>query len=391
VLFEVDSDLEVARTHVKMYESNARQAGALLDALVLHLPAMSGKGLRIAHENIELVHQTLLQGIADLADMTTIIQASVRKVDDGADELMARFDRELDQLPVERRLDIRASLAERGLFERLSEQANDDMALAERVQTRYQSLLQEITLAFEERRVREGDKLERNSGMIALIFGLVGVVTAVEAVLDFRWMTAPGALDAGAGLFVAAVGLVLTAVIAKGLFGYLGIGKLGTPSFRERYRATWSFLTMTSTGSPTRRRASGNGSGTGTTSGSAPSSLPGGTARPSPRPSGTCGAGRSSRRATSRRRCPRPASTGTRRCGGWRLGSRPSCARPCWSASGPRSCTASPCPGSPASTGSCRASGTRTGATRTASWCPTSTCGRHCSTPASRPSTGRRS
>jgi hypothetical protein len=247
VLFEVDSDLEVARTHVKMYENNARQAGALLDALVLHLPATSGEDLRVAHESIELVHQTLLQGVADLADMTTIIQASVRKVGDGADELMARFDREIDQQAIGDRLDIRASLAERGLFERLREQARDDVALADRVQTRYQSLLQEITLAFDERRVREGDKLERYSGIITLIFGVVGVVTAAEALLEFRWLSAPLPLCAGVGAFVAVVGAVLLYAIGQGLLRYRHPGKLGTGAFRQRYRETWAFLATTST------------------------------------------------------------------------------------------------------------------------------------------------
>jgi hypothetical protein len=256
VLFEVDSDLEVARTHVKMYENNARQAGTLLDALVLHLPATSGEDLRVAHESIELVHQTLLQGVADLADMTTIIQASVRKVGDGADELMARFDRELDQQAIEDRLDIRASLAERGLFDRLREQARDDVALADRVQTRYQSLLQEITMAFEERRVREGDKLERYSGIIALIFGVVGVVTAAEALLEFRWLSAPLPLRFAVGIFVTLVGAVLLGVIGQGLLRYRHPGKLGTGPFRQRYRETWSFLATTSTPSLRQLKAS---------------------------------------------------------------------------------------------------------------------------------------
>ena len=249
VLFEVDSELEVARTHVKMYERNARQAGVLLDALVLHLPGSSGRVMDTVHESIELVHQALLQGVADLADMTTVIQASVRKVGDGADDLMARFDRSLDQRTVRRRVDVRAALGERGLFSRLQEQANDDMALAERVQTRYESLLQEITMAFEERRVREADKLERSSWTIALLFGIVGVVTALEATLDFHWDSPPDRFLGATSLAVGGVAFVLLVAILGGLYRFRRVGKLGTGPFRERYHKVWSFLAATSTDS----------------------------------------------------------------------------------------------------------------------------------------------
>lgn len=249
VLFEVDSELEVARTHIRMYEHNARQAGVLLDALVLHLPGISGKALRKAHEGIELVHQTLLQGIADLADMTTVIQASVRKVGDGADALKARFDRKLDQQTFPDRLGIRASLAEWGLFKRLEEQAKDDMALAERVQTRYGSLLQEITMAFEERRVREAYKLERYSGIIALLFGIVGVVTALEATFDFHWDSPPKKVLGTMSVVVGLGAVCLVGAIAEGLRRYLRVGRLGSKLFRQRYQDVWSFLATTSTDS----------------------------------------------------------------------------------------------------------------------------------------------
>ncbi|HMG45427.1 MAG TPA: hypothetical protein VK611_29105 [Acidimicrobiales bacterium] len=249
VLFEVDSELEVARTHVRMYESNARQAGVLLDALVLHLPGTSGRSMEVVHTSIELVHQALLQGIADLADMANLIQAAVRKVGDGADELMAGFDRRLDQRAIPHRVDIRAALAERGLFSRLQEQAIDDMALAERVQTRYQSLLQEITMAFEERRVREADKLERSSWTIALLFGIVGVVTALEATLNFHWNSPPDRVLGATSLAVGGAAFVVLVAILGGLYRFRRVGTLGTGPFRQRYHKVWSFLAATSTDS----------------------------------------------------------------------------------------------------------------------------------------------
>ena len=248
VLYDVDSDLEVARNHATMYDRTARQAAMLLDALVLHLPGTGGDELQVVHGSIELVHQTLLQGVADLAGTATTIQESVRKVGDGAEVLVARFDRALAQVPVDRHLDIRGALADRGLFARLRERARDDMALAERVQTRYDSLLQEITMAFEERRVRESDKLERYSQYLALLFGVVGVVTALEALVEFR-AHARGPAQWVIGIGVGVVAAFLMGVIVWSMGWFRRIGTLGTENFRRRYKDTWSFLAMTSTDS----------------------------------------------------------------------------------------------------------------------------------------------
>ncbi|MGH8884072.1 MAG: hypothetical protein ACRDYX_02630 [Egibacteraceae bacterium] len=162
-LFDVTTSLDMHRSHLRAYEAVAHQAEEFWDQLSLYLPVARSLRLIRVHKLIELVHQILLQGIGDLDQVTTMANKAKREVERLAGTLRDQFDCVLTErpLPDKNKQSIRPSLTESGYFEKAAREADRVHKDAEQVQRSYETLLAGITRAFDERRVRGSDVIQR--------------------------------------------------------------------------------------------------------------------------------------------------------------------------------------------------------------------------------------
>ncbi|MGH8884071.1 MAG: hypothetical protein ACRDYX_02625 [Egibacteraceae bacterium] len=261
-LFEVATDLDLYAGHLRAYEAVVHQAKVLWDQLALYLPV--ARGSRI-HKLIELVHQTLLQGIADLDQVAIQASEAARKVERAASDLKDEFDRTFTErpLPDERsiryRQSVRSSLTQAGYFDKAARQAERVRKDAEQVQRTYDTLLKGITCAFDERRVRRIDVLQRVGIVFAILVVVFGFVPeALNAVFTI-WgghEQSPDRLVALAGGALAAMVLFFVA----GTWVYLWkqrLSTLGSRRFRRRHKQLRKFLASCATDRLTRLRDAG--------------------------------------------------------------------------------------------------------------------------------------
>lgn len=262
VLFDREKDLAIWENHLEVYQRVAERGGQLWDRLATHLLYHSGRSLDRAHRLVQLLHQTMLQGMADVEILATEVAGCVARLDEMRDDLIARFDDKVTETHVSghdvHREGIRRALTVTGPFERLQRRATDVQEVATRVQGAYQLLLASVSSAFDERRVREGERLEKAGAVLAVVVALVGVVTVLDATLDgwkfvilqviptndvFPW------LRVLARLFSGLVALVLVGFPTWMLWRYvLAPRSLGTRAYRKRYREVWDLLRRTTTG-----------------------------------------------------------------------------------------------------------------------------------------------
>ena len=132
----IDTHMQILGNHLKIYQGVAQQAGTLWDALVRLLPDARGSVLRSSvledvHRSIEMIHQTLLQSVADLDQLVRNIDVALSQIDATADEVADRFDRELHH-PSPETSALRDSLRS-GYIDRLRRRVRDDAAAAARV------------------------------------------------------------------------------------------------------------------------------------------------------------------------------------------------------------------------------------------------------------------
>ncbi|MGH8932782.1 MAG: hypothetical protein ACRDZO_19720 [Egibacteraceae bacterium] len=154
-LFDAMTSLNIYDCHLNVYKAVVNQADLLWDQLALHLAVAKGRKARRVHRLIELIHQTLLQGIADL-DQVTIEAAEVeQKVKSAMAELRDKFDRFTeravewpykagDERPM------RKSLTETGGFDAALREAKRVRNLGEQVQQSYRTLLDGMSRVFDE-------------------------------------------------------------------------------------------------------------------------------------------------------------------------------------------------------------------------------------------------
>jgi HEPN domain-containing protein len=172
-LFEIITDIDMYRSQLNLYEKVAAQGSALWDQAALFLPVAEGYRLRRVHRSIELMHQVLLQGIADLEEEAANAQHAIERIEVVAYDLKNRFDRNFTEVPVSERVAIRNSLVEAGYFDKARRAARGVHEQSRQVRATYQALLKGITYAFDERRVRETDVLQSVALGFALALGLV--------------------------------------------------------------------------------------------------------------------------------------------------------------------------------------------------------------------------
>jgi hypothetical protein len=240
----IESRMRTRENHLRIYQGVAEQAGTLWDALARLLPDARKDRLEKVHRSIETIHQTLLQGVAELDQLGRDINGALSHIGTTADEITDRFDRELAQPSQEQKAALRESLRG-GYIDRLRRYVNEASGTAIRVTDSYRMLLDTIGLAFDERRVREGDRLQKASMWIAVAFGVLGLSGVAQATLP---------LPAINGLLVWLVQISLWVVtsaalgaIAYQFYKLRGVGQVTSRAFEERYKVVRGFLAEVST------------------------------------------------------------------------------------------------------------------------------------------------
>jgi hypothetical protein len=244
-LGDIDARMRTRENHLRIYRAVAGQAGALWDALARLLPDSRRPELEIVQRAIELVHQTLLQGVADLDQLVRAIDSALARVEVTADEITDRFDRELDHPDARRARTLRRSLRG-GYIDRLRQHVRELSGTATRVTDSYRMLLDTIGLAFDERSAREGDRVQKAGMWLAVGFGVLGLSGVAQATAPLPDVQQPWLL------WLVRSTVWLLALIVLVFMGW----RLAQPVYRmrritraftQRYRYVRDFLSHAST------------------------------------------------------------------------------------------------------------------------------------------------
>ncbi|MGH6743224.1 hypothetical protein, partial [Novosphingobium sp.] len=253
-LFEVVTSLDIYDSHLRVYEAVVHEAEEFWDQLALYLPVAQGRRLTRVRKLIELVHQTLLQSIADLDQVAIQITEEARKVERLRHELKDSFDQHFTERPLpclQEAPSIRSSLTETGYFDKATRHAQRVYNDTIQVRRSYTTVLDGIERAFDEQRVRGIDVLQRvgiGLAMLAVVFGFV-----------------PEALNVIFGWWDPTLLALLTTVgiVGFGTFGSMVLWRmrrlrtLGSRRFRPHHKQLQEFLASCATDRLTRFREDG--------------------------------------------------------------------------------------------------------------------------------------
>ncbi|MGH3973885.1 MAG: hypothetical protein ACRDS9_11260, partial [Pseudonocardiaceae bacterium] len=209
-LFDIATDIDIYRNQLNLYETIAAQGLALWDQVALFLPVARGSRLSDTHRLIELIHQVVLQGIADLEEEAAHAQHTIERIQDVADDLIDQFDREFTERPVPGRVAIRDSLVEAGYFDKARRAAQSVHEQSRQVRATYIALLDSMTYAFDERRARETDVLQWVALLLAIVLGLVSSWNEFLSNYIDNWSAGPWV---GGGLAVIILAIVAVLVM----------------------------------------------------------------------------------------------------------------------------------------------------------------------------------
>lgn len=239
-LYDVYSDMQVWENHLGVYDTTAAAGGRLWDALATHLPVRRMRQLGKVHHAVELLHQTLLQGIADLNDLNTLTRDSAARVQRAKDSLDQRFDDVLLQRRVDglANHDIRQAIIRTGVFAQFEATSAWLVEHAERIAERYQDLIDAVKDAFDERRVREGDAIQKAGTILA-------VSLAVDSIVSILSTTEPqrsGQQHLWLPILAYGSSLVILITALAFIIWMMRLGRLGDKTFRSRYDGTRRFF-----------------------------------------------------------------------------------------------------------------------------------------------------
>jgi hypothetical protein len=191
-LYGVQSDLENLGGHLRIYREVAERGAFLWDGLSTHLPVRRWNQLNQAHRAVELLHQILLQSVADLGHLGAQTGDCRERIDWVAEALTDAFDQRLTETPWPGGYGLRDAMVRVGLFERVEQGAERLEEDTERVKARYGELQNAITGAFDERRVRDVDT--RQNGNFTIAFALIAAAVVTVAQTTFRLVPSTGPL-----------------------------------------------------------------------------------------------------------------------------------------------------------------------------------------------------
>ncbi len=246
-LLRLTADTRLYQHHVDVYSAIARRVGQLWDGLALHMPTSKGATLERVHSALQVLHEILLQGVADLAEIVSSIGRTRAEYERVRETLMQRYQRAISERPGRRNPTIGMSMVDTGHFRRLATSIESARARAQRVQDGYAGLLDAINKAFDERRARESDVLERSSFQLGRALGLLAIVT----IADFLAMQAELPLSPLAQQALRVTGVAMAAYVvlsvARSYRRARVAGRIMRPRFARTFRDLQLFLRSVST------------------------------------------------------------------------------------------------------------------------------------------------
>lgn len=242
--FDIDSDLDLWAHYLRLYDEATEQGIDLWDAIAMHLPVAPRRKFDRAHRVVALIHQALLQSVADLAYVTNKVQEARKRLDNKVATLQVQFDRttsENRQSPGQ----MSAALGDDGY--RGTELRRLDRVMAEiaRIKGNFQGLFDAITKAFDERRSRETDRFSRSNLALAGTLAVFGIVAVLDA--SFEYMATPNA--GFRVVLLIATWLLAVLAVTAGLYAWLALRgrRLGSRKFRRAYKKLRDYLRQVST------------------------------------------------------------------------------------------------------------------------------------------------
>ncbi|MET7403609.1 hypothetical protein ABZS66_60075 [Dactylosporangium sp. NPDC005572] len=238
-LHDVHRDLQILASHLAVYDKVAARAELLWDSLSTHIISQRRIHDTLRHA-VELLHQVLQQGVGDVAELSNRASECVTRVDAATDQLHVDFDDRLTESHPGAE-GLRAAIVRAGLFEKIAMHARHTEREANRIKAMYDDLLRIVGYEFDEWRVRESDVVQKLSGLLGGVLGLIGVVTVFDATVDLKpagqstafgnwaWLT-----DTGVGLSWFVGGLLLIA-IGWSVRRWIRSARLGSRGFRQQY------------------------------------------------------------------------------------------------------------------------------------------------------------
>ncbi|MGH3625314.1 MAG: hypothetical protein ACRDQ5_26610 [Sciscionella sp.] len=246
-LFIADSKLTILEHYARVYSASAERAAGLWDALAMHLPMSEGATLDEVHKIIQLMHQVLLQGVVDLEYATGEINRAIVQLTEHKERIGEQLRRRLPGDPVRGwESTVGDSLLESGYLDFEHRRLREAAGNISTINRNCGELLDSMTLAFDERRARELDRLQRSNSMLS---GVLTVVTLIS-LFDFTFDTGlvvNGALrylPLGASWVIEA--LVL-AWVGRQALGFKSNAQLASAEFKERYDRVRRFQRTVST------------------------------------------------------------------------------------------------------------------------------------------------
>src|SRR5690606_16371689 len=243
---DIRAQLKVWREQAMIYQPAARTAGALWDGVATHLPIRRWWRLNRAHRAVELIHLMLLQGMADLADVASHVDERVSRIE----RLEHLADEQFAQTLGWAGRGLREALDDASHFTDLKRFGTRARHVADRATEQYKSLLDAMAHAFDERRVRELEVLQRAGFWLSATVGAFAVLTFMDFFMTIdHQISVDGLFMAGGGLgwpALAFLGLLAAGVL--GSWGYsLWSQRLGSSWFHRTFRRLERYLRLSST------------------------------------------------------------------------------------------------------------------------------------------------
>ncbi|HEX6074610.1 MAG TPA: hypothetical protein VFZ32_05010 [Micromonosporaceae bacterium] len=241
-ILSAKADLEIWHNHLRVYNVVVERAVFLWDALSTHLPIRRHRKLSRSHRAVELMHQFLLQALGDLGHIAALIRQATADIADVAEDVSDTYHASITERHLAPGSGLRAALTETGLFAHTRREARETATEADRVKRAYDDLLQSIAHAFEERRVREAEVLQKYGIVFGILVGSGVIVEVLDATLDMKAPDAVAAIFGGgaelgrtASWFTWLLAGGLAVLLVRGLVLLFRIGRLGSRQFRELY------------------------------------------------------------------------------------------------------------------------------------------------------------
>lgn len=245
-LFDIITDIDMYRSQLNLYEKIASDGLALWDQIALFLPVARFPRLGNAHRLIELIHQIVLQSIADLEEEAANAQSAIERVEAVAHDLIDQFDRKFTERPVPGRVAIRDSLVKAGYFDKARHAAQSVNEQSRQVRATYKALLASMTYAFDERRVRETDALQSLAILFAIVLGALSSWNEFLAVYINNW---------NVGSWVRfGLAVIILAIVAAGVM-WSRRSRLTSSQFDKNFKKLRGLLVAFSSDSLDRYRA----------------------------------------------------------------------------------------------------------------------------------------